>query len=291
MSPGVLQWVHLSPTHLILAYLPTRLLRHLQFVLGSDRAPLIARTWGDIDTILQERPVSAAVIDPSSDYPGKELELEQLMRSYPSLPVIAYLPLTAPAFGAVAHLADKGLRHVVLYSHDDQDVKFLSLLDQVQTSPLTTRLLTALEPRLVRLPLRLAKAVETLFSQPHLFPNAQDISRISGIPLVRSHRALRDAGFATPKKIFISAKLLKAYSYLGDPAHSVNAVAKKLGYRHTRILSDHSNELFGLNPSRLHTYMTEEQAIEKVLTSICIGEATSGSTGRRSRRHEAVSKQ
>jgi AraC-like DNA-binding protein len=264
---------------LILAYLPARLLRHLQFVLGSERAPLVAKTWDEIDTILQSKPVSVAVIDPSSDRPDRELELEQLMRSYPSLPVIAYLPLTAQAFGAVAHLAEKGLRHVVLYSHDDQDVKFLSLIDQVQTSPLTTRLLDELRPELAMLPLRLAKAVETLFAQPHLFPNAQDLSRVSAIPLVRSHRALRNAGFATPKRIFISAKLLKAYSYLGDPAHSVNAVAKKLGYRHKRILADHSNDLFGLNPSRLHAYMTEEQAIERVLASIRIGEGGKGSSG------------
>jgi hypothetical protein len=277
---------------LILAYLPDRLLRHLQFVLGSERAPLIARTWPEINEILQSKPVSAAVIDPSSDHPGKALELEQLMRSYPSLPVIAYLPLTAAAFGAVAHLAEKGLRHVVLYSHDDEDVKFLSLIDQVQTSPLTGRLLTALQPKLVMLPVRLAKAVETLFSQPHLFPNAQDLSRISGIPLVRSHRALREAGFGTPKKIFIAAKLLKAYSYLGDPAHSVNSVAKKLGYRHARILADHSNELFGLNPSRLHTYMTEDQAIEKILSSICIGgEPGNGANGHRRKRHDAVGEQ
>ena len=122
-----------------------------------------------------------------------------------------------------------------------------------------------------------------MFSEPHLFPNAHDLSRVSGIPLVRSHRALRDAGFATPKKIFIAAKLLKAYTYLGDPAHSVNSVAKKLGYRHARILSDHSNELFGLNPSRLRTYMKEEQAVEKVLASICIDEETrrDGTSSRR----------
>ena len=271
---------------MILAYLPTRLLRHLQFVLGSERAPLIARTWADIDPILQSKPISAAVIDPSSDHPSKELELEQLMRSYPSLPVIAYLPLTAKAFGAVSNLAEKGLRHVVLYSHDDEDVKFLSLIEQAQTSPLTTRLLGELEPRLTMLPLRLAKAVEKLFTQPHLFPNAQDLSRVSAIPLVRSHRALREAGFSTPKKIFIAAKLLKAYAYLGDPAHSVNAVAKKLGYRHTRILADHSNELFGLNPSRLHSYMTDDQAIEKILASICVGDGNaSAGNGRRRYRH------
>ena len=43
------------------------------------------------------------------------------------------------------------------------------------------------------------------------------------------------------------------------------AVAKKLGYRHTRIFADHSVEIFNLNPSRLHTYMIRDQAVERVL--------------------------
>lgn len=153
----------------------------------------------------------------------------------------------------------------MLYTHDDGPARFLSLLDQVQTSPLTMRLITVLGAKLVMLPLRLAKAVETLFSEPHLFPNAQDIGTISTIPLVRIHRALREAGLATPKKVFIAAKLLKAYSHLGDPGHSVYAVATKLGYRQTRILSDHCHELFGLNQSRLHSYLWEGQVIERVL--------------------------
>ena len=266
----MLQWVSPDQTTLILAYLPARLLRHLQFVLGPDRPPLAARTWPEINELIQANPVSVALIDPSSDHPGKALELEQLMIAYPSLPMIAYMPMTPQAFAAVTQLAEKGLRQVLLYSHDDGAPRFLSLLDQARTSPLTTRMISALTPRLQLLPLRLAKAVETLFAEPHLFPNAQDLAKVSTIPLVRVHRAFREARLATPKKVFIAAKMLKAYSYLGDPAHSVQSVAKKLGYRHARILSDHSNELFEMNPSRLHTYMTEDQAVEKVLRSVCL---------------------
>lgn len=70
--------------------------------------------------------------------------------------------------------------------------------------------------------------------------------------------------------------MLKAYAYLGDPAHSVNAVSRKLGYRHTRIFADHSAELFRINPSRLHAYMNQDQAVERVLTFIELGVETPG---------------
>ena len=248
----------------ILAYLPSRQLRHLQFVLGNDQSILVARKWDEIDELVQAHAVSVAVIDPSEEA-GNAIDLEQLMTRYPSLPVIAYVPLTSQAFTKIAQLSQTGLKHVVLYSHDDGAQRFLPLLDQVQTSPLTQRVIDRLRPRLVLLPLRLAKACESLFAEPHRFPKAQDLATQSTIPLVRVYRAFHEAGLASPKKVFIAAKMLRAYAYLGDPAHSVNAVAKKLGYRHTRIFADHSVEIFNLNPSRLHTYMTRDQAVERVL--------------------------
>ncbi|MEO8575776.1 MAG: hypothetical protein ABI556_03710 [Gemmatimonadales bacterium] len=258
----------------ILVFLPARQLRHLQFVLGNDLSLLIARKWDDIDAFVQNHAVSVAIIDPSEGA-GKAIELEQLMTRYPSLPVIAYVSLTAQAFATITQLSQTGLKHVVLYSHDDGAQRFLPLIDQVQTSPLTQRVIDHLRPRLVMLPLRLAKAFESLFAEPHRFPNAQDLATQSTIPLVRVYRAFHEAGLTTPKKVFIAAKMLKAYAYLGDPAHSVNAVSKKLGYRHTRIFADHSAEIFNLNPSRLHTYMTNDQAVERVLRFVELESDTS----------------
>lgn len=249
----------------VLAYLPPRLLQHLRFILGPDSAPLVAKSWEDVDRLIQSNAVSVAIVDPSEEPSGKAIELEQLMAAYPSLPVIAYVQLTPLAFKTITLLAQTGMRHVVLYSTDDDAPRFLSLIDQAETSPLTGRLVSVLRPKLVMLPIRLAKTVENLFAEPHRYPNAQDIATASAIPLVKVHRAFREAGLTTPKRIFIAAKMLKAFSYLGDPAHSVHSVSKKLGYKHARILSDHSNEVFGLNPSRLHAYMTEESAVVTML--------------------------
>lgn len=254
----------------VLAYLPALLLRHIQFVLGPDQPPIVARTWEEIESHLQNHPISAAIIDPSADPGGKAIEVQQLMLRYPSLSVIAYVPLTPQAFETVTQLAKSGLSHVMLYSHDDEGRRLLALIDQVSNSPLTLRVVEQIRPRLVMLPLRLAKTIEDLFARPHRYPNAQDIATQSTIPIVRVYRAFHEAGFSTPKKVFVAAKMLRAYSYLGDPAHSVNAVAKKLGYRHTRIFADHSAELFGLNPSRIHAYMTEQQVVEQILKWIIL---------------------
>lgn len=258
----------------VLAYLPSRLLRHLQLVLGSDNAPIVAGTWREIGDLLQVHPISVAVVDPSGGEASRAIDLEQLMISYPSLPVIAYVPLSPQAFASITQLSQTALRHVVLYSHDDGAQRFLSLIDQVRASPLVLRVIDRIRPRLAMLPLRLSRTFENMFTEPHRYPNAQDLATRSTIPLVRVYRAFHEAGFATPKKVFIAAKMLKAYAYLGDPAHSVASVSRKLGYRHTRIFSDHSSEVFGLNPSRLHAYMTEDEIVEKVMDWIELEAAT-----------------
>jgi AraC-like DNA-binding protein len=215
-----------------------------------------------------------AIIDPSLGGADRTTQIEQLMISYPSLPIIAYVPLTPQAFSMVSALSKSRLRHSVLYSHDDGDAAFLSMINRVSASPLTGRVLERLRPQLEMLPLSLTKAVEQMFAEPHGFPKAQQLSTNSNIPLVKVYRAFQEAGLGSPKKVFMAAKLLKGFTYLGDPANSVVSVGKKLGYRHARIFADHCSELFGLNPSRLRAYMTEDQAIEKVVSAVLSSDST-----------------
>ena len=253
-----------------LAYLPPKLLTHLQYILGPDKIPAVAATWVELESLIANKPFSVAIIDPSLGGANRTLQIEQLMLSYPSLPVIAYVPLTPEAFSIVSTLSKGRLRHTVLYSHDDAQDPFVSMIERVSASPLTGRVLDRLRPRLERLPLKLAKAVGEMFAEPHRFPKAQELSTNSNIPLVKLYRAFQEAGFGSPKKVFIAAKMLKGFTYLGDPANSVVSVGKKLGYRHTRIFADHCAELFGLNPSRLRAYMTEDQAIEKIVNAVLV---------------------
>src|SRR5215213_7421659 len=98
-----------------LAYLPPQLLSHLQFILGTDRAPTVARTWAELESLIATQPFTVAIVDPSLGGADRTRQIEQLMLSYPSLPVIAYVPLTPQAFSMVSALSKSRLRHSVLY--------------------------------------------------------------------------------------------------------------------------------------------------------------------------------
>jgi methylphosphotriester-DNA--protein-cysteine methyltransferase len=63
----------------------------------------------------------------------------------------------------------------------------------------------------------------------------------------------------------VAAKLLRAYAHLRDPGQSVGGVSSKLAYRNPRIFAEHTNEVFGLNPSRVRAYLTEDEVVSKLL--------------------------
>ena len=260
----------------VAALLPPRLLRHVEFVLGRER-PLAAASWAALDDLIRHRPISAAIVDPSVDEAASTERIGKLLSDYPSLPVIAYVTVTAPAFRAVAELSRAGLKHVVLYSFDDSPERFLELMDTVRANSLTARLLKAFRPSLDSLPLSLKQTVEDMFAEPHRYVSATDIATGAKIPVVRLYRTFRAAGIASPKKLLIAAKLLRAYGYLSDPGHSVRGVSKKLGYRHSRILLDHTFEVLGFTPSRVRDHMTEDQVVERLMIWMTAEEAQAAS--------------
>ena len=248
----------------VAALLPPRLLRHVQFILGREH-PLVVDSWKDLEELIRVKPVSVAVVDPSMDEgPGTE-RLRGILIDYPSIQVIAYVPVTAPAFRAIAELSRAGLKHVIMYSVDDSPERFLGLLDLVRASPLTLDLLVEIRPSLNKLPVALKRAIEDMFAEPHLYGNAADIAVKANVPLVRLYRALRAAGVASPKKLLVAAKLLRAYGDLGDPGHSIRRVSRRLGWKYTRVLFDHTFEVFGLSPARVRDQMTKEQVVARLV--------------------------
>lgn len=227
---------------------------------------IAANTWAELEKMLQVHPVSVALIDPSADGASRTVEFERVKAAYPSLPVIAYVPLTPSAFRAVAQLSKLGLEHVILYSHDDSAERLVATIDKVRSSPLTERFVGELRPRLGRLPLPISKVVEEMFAEPHRYPNAQDIATGANVSIVRLYRAFQSADLAAPKKMVVAAKLLRAYSHLLDPGQSVGGVSTKLAYRNPRIFAEHTNEVFGLNPSKVRSQLSEEQVVSRLLT-------------------------
>ena len=90
-----------------------------------------------------------------------------------------------------------------------------------------------------------------MFAKPEQFSAANDVALAAGLPLSAVYRALHAAGLGSPKKIFIVARLLNAYSRLCHSEDSVRCVAEGLGYTHPRVLGVHSRAALAVTPRRL----------------------------------------
>lgn len=250
---------------MILALLPPKLLRHLQFVLGQQSTIIPAASWPHLLELVGSKPVRVIVLDPSDETIGSVTEVDFLFRAFPSIPVLGYVPLTPPAFRAVADLANAGLGEVILYSHEDSPEQLRTAIQTVRASPLTGRLMEGLGPQLGRLPITLAKSVEEMFDEPHRYLSAHDLAERAQFATSRLYRAFHSVQLASPKKVLVAAKLLRGFTYLGDPGHSVQGVSRKLGYRKARIFADQAYEVFGLNPSRLRAHISEDDAVTRLI--------------------------
>ena len=250
---------------LVITLLPPRLQRHVEYVIGRAEPVAVARSWSDLEHMLEVHPVTVAIIDPSADGASRTVEFERITAAYPSLPIVAYVPLTPTAFRAVAQLSKAGLNHVILYSHDDSAERMITTIDKARAHPLTERFVERLKPRLDHLPIAVSKVVADMFAEPHRYPNAQDIATAATVSIVKLYRAFQSAGFAAPKKMVVAAKLLRAYAHLSDPGQSVSGASTKLAYRNPRIFAEHTNEVFGVNPSRLRSRFSESEVMDKLV--------------------------
>ena len=249
----------------VAAFLPTRLLAHVKHVFADEPELLVASSWEELESLIRRKPVSVVILDPSADGIMNVSAVAGLLKRYPSLPLIAYVTLHAPAFNAVAQLGRLGLEDVVLNRFDEAPERFRERVEQVQGNALTHTVITALGDRLGLLPRQLSVTIENLFDQPHRYASALDLAMEAGIAIVSVYRNLDAARLGSPKRLLVAAKVLRGFGYLRDPGYSVLDVSIKLGYKTARIFSQHWVSVFGVTPARVRTRLTDEAAIESVL--------------------------
>ena len=249
----------------VAAFLPARLLTHVKHVFADEPEMLVASSWQELESFIRRKPVSVVILDPSADGLMNVSAVAGLLKRYPSLPLIAYVTLNAPAFNAVAQLGRMGLEDVVLHHFDDAPERFRERVEQVEGNALTHSVIEAIADRLKQLPRQLSVTVENLFDQPHRYMSALDLGMEAGIAIVSVYRNLDTAQLGSPKRLVIAAKVLRGFGYLRDPGYSVLDVSIKLGYKSARIFSQHWVSVFGITPARVRTRLTDEAAIESVL--------------------------
>jgi AraC-like DNA-binding protein len=254
----------------VVAFLPDRLLAHVRHVFVGESDLVIAKSWDDVNTIVRVKPVTALILDPAADGVMNVEAVESLLRRYPSLPVVAYVFLTKDSFGAIAQLSRAGLQNVVLQKFEDSPKKFRETVERARGNPLKRKLLEGLRPQLSQLPLKLVATVDEMLDSPHRYKSAQDVAERAEMSPLKLYRNFSIAGLGSPRRLLRAAKLLKAVGYLQDSGYSVRDVARKIGYRNSRIFAEHTLDVFNLTPSRVRTHLAPEDAVEKLVTWLTV---------------------
>src|SRR5205085_8947794 len=134
-------------------------------------------------------------------------------------------------------------------------------LEGIPAHALGERMLEELAGPLSTLPVTVVRAIDQLFRSPARFKNAQDLATAAGMNLRTLYRNLEPAGIYSARALVVSARLLRAYSFLQDPGRSIKDVAARTGYNSPWQLSQQLRELTGRTAEEIRRDMTQEDLV------------------------------
>ncbi|HXC25889.1 MAG TPA: hypothetical protein VNU46_08235 [Gemmatimonadaceae bacterium] len=250
------------------------LLRLIEAVKAIRGTVIRATDWSHMHQLLQDRPVTMAIVDPSPDS-GLGLnavkEIAGLLHRFPSTPILAYTHLTSEGVRSLSYLGRHGLREVILYQYDDSPLRLGRLLVRASSHGIVSRVRRGLQGNLSALPVDIAQAVDDLFQRPHAYTSGYDLVLASRAPKASLHRSVQQAGLAPPRQLFVGARIAHAATYLRDPGTRIQDVAVKLGYRHSYVMTRHTMLALGVRPSSLRHVegqerLSDDEIVARLLT-------------------------
>jgi AraC-like DNA-binding protein len=267
----MLQFCAIFPTSMdIAAYLHPNLLAHLAIAAGAKHRILGSDSWESLSLKIRSEPIDLAVLDPMADGKVRSSAILSVLEEFPSVPVILYAQLSPETLQATVDLARAGVRHVVLFRYDDDEKRFLELIESQPGAALAQILLRHLEAPLEKVSGVLRRGVERMFGAPGHFDTLPDLARSSMVSKRTIYRQFAEAGFASPRKFLVAARLLRAYAYMMEPGNTLEMAGQKLGYepnsfrRQVRIF-------FNTTPQKIKRSMPQEEFVEKLAIALYPG--------------------
>jgi AraC-like DNA-binding protein len=201
------------------------------------------------------------IADPAADGHVKVAELQQLIRQFPSVPVVVYTALSPATMKAVVQLAKAGVEHVVLNRFDDEPRRFRDLIEGVPGHALADQILRQLAEPLAGLPIQVGRAIEQLFRSPGRFRSTDDLAAAAGMNKRTLYRNLEPVGLFSPRLLVVAARLLRVYSHLRDPGRQIKEIADKVGYHSPWQLTQQMREVTGHTPRTVRRRVGPEEFI------------------------------
>lgn len=226
---------------------------------------LASQSWEELNRIVESRSVTSIVIDPLIGGGGELAPAITLLRKFPLIATLAYVSLSPQNLHAVATLGNEGLYEAFLQPLPDSGRRLRALHQRLGSEPLVREFLGALGPSAGRLPPNVVGAVLDLFGRPHRYQTATDLAAQSEVIPRHLYRDFEAVHLGSPRKLVVAAKMLRAYTYLREPHHSVERVSEKLGYGTVRGFANHTAQIFRCCPSTLGKEADGEEVVRQLL--------------------------
>jgi AraC-like DNA-binding protein len=239
-------------------------------VLGTHHLVTAPETWAAFQIAALSPIHDVIVADPYADGMNRASELATIVATQPWTPLVVYTAVTPAALRAVAELAVVGTQQLILYRYDDEPHRFFELLERQPGHALSTALLHQFGPGLGALTPPLARAVERLFRRPTGFETAGDLAASADITVRTVYRQLAAAGFQSPRRLIVGARLLRAFAYARDPDQSLEDVARRLGYSAPRMLTRHMREIVGITPRAARRRMPAQEFVSTLAARLYV---------------------
>jgi AraC-like DNA-binding protein len=258
----------------VLAHLTPPLLAHLRVVVGVHHTVVAPETWPAFLETAASPEHDVMVADPYADGTNRAAELAAFVATHPWTPLVIYTAVTPAALKAVAELAIVGAQQLILYRYDDEPRRFFEILERQPGHALSTAVLREFDPGLSSLTPPLARAIERLFRRPVGFETAGDLASSAAVTVRTVYRQLTAAGFQSPRRMIVGARLLRAFAYARDPDQSLEEVARRLGYSAPRMLTRHMREIVGITPRAARRRMPAHEFVSALAARLYQGSAT-----------------
>src|SRR4051812_28478876 len=193
----------------VATFLPARLSAQVRAAMGRNDEICVADSWEQLEAVVRLDPLSVVVFNPAADGTMDVARACKLIRSYCSIPFVAYVPVDAPFVRGVANMSSEGLQDVVVYRSDDSPLRFHDTLERVSNVPEVSALFGQLLPSLRCLPPYLVEILVDVLRQPHKYSSAEDMAAAANITLSGLYRSFRKARLNSPKSFVIGARVFR----------------------------------------------------------------------------------
>ena len=254
----------------IAAYLQPNLLANLSVIAGASHRILGSDSWENLSLKIRSQPIDLAVLDPVASGEVRQDAILGILDEFPSVPIILYSQLLPGTIQATIDLARAGVRHVVLYRYDDDPKRFLELLESEPGAAFAQMLLKRLEEPLTLVGSNLRRGVERMFGAPGHFETVPDLARTAIVGTRTIYRKFEEAGFASPRKFLVAARLLRAYAYMLEPGTTLESAGEKLGY-HSSAFRRQVRIFFGTTPLVLKRKMAPDEFVTRLAEELYPG--------------------